>query len=86
MAAHWPADRQCAGSVADLDAFAPLYAITDASGEGGGDASGEGGGDASGEGGGEGSGEGSAQGVGQARPTRHGPASLPISRILDWVA
>ena len=74
MAAHWPADRQCAGSVADLDAFAPLYAITDASGEGGG------------EGSAQRSAQRSAQGVGQARPTRHGPASLPISRILDWVA
>lgn len=26
MAAHWPADRQCGGSVADMEAFAPLYA------------------------------------------------------------
>ena len=69
MAAHWPADRQCAGSVADLDAFAPLYASSEGRSEGSA----------------QGSGQGSGQAVDQARPVRHGPASLPISRILDWV-
>ena len=69
MAAHWPADRQCAGSVADLDAFAQLYASSEASGAGSA----------------QGSAQGSGQASDQARPVRHGPASLPISRILDWV-
>ena len=30
MAAHWPADRQCGGSVADMEAFTQLYASSEA--------------------------------------------------------